>query len=193
MYTYGVTKDEVWTFNSETREWKVSTALVFQGCEMVNQKHFCDSATIAKCPTGDVYFIGGSNDRNLNTCTSYMLKIDPKNNRIVRMKDTPFCQFDLKSAIHREYIYCIGGCKNWFDPNSRPQNARYNTLTDEWEMLPSLDSIYDSYNQQFSLCVLNDKLYLFWIQEVPNYVYAVMDLQKRDKWLAVNLGPNIYC
>lgn len=53
-------------------------------------------------------------------------------------KQMPFKQLDSMTQVHGNYVYCIGGCKSFFNPE-KPENAIYDTTNDTWTPLPVID------------------------------------------------------
>lgn len=106
-------------------------------------------------------------DENLNHIVDDVLKWNLQNNEVTKCKPMPYKQIDFAICLHRELVFCIGGCFSFFKKEILPRNAYYNTQLDTWQELPVLKvpGLYVEHYQRLCLTMFGEDLLAFWLCE----------------------------
>lgn len=86
-------------------------------------------------------------------------------------------QIDFAICVDKEQVFCVGGCANWQNTAIKPQNSCYDTKSDQWKLIPSINfpGLYEEHYQRFCLTMHRGSLIAFWLRESPYYVFGILD------------------
>jgi len=140
--------------------------------------------------------LGGSKDSAMNKLTKDVLEWSIPDGTVqygepMLYRQTDFatlCTYNSSIRAGRPFIYCVGGCRSFFDITSRPSNSRLDLISNKWEPLPTIDETTDFHTsnyQNVSLTLAGRARYLcaFWLSQQPGHLtYAVLDTHKNQKW-----------